>query len=247
MAKQKQNGEGKRSTDRKDPNKDVQPWLGWVAAAMVVLIVVVAVAMGLERSNRDDSMDDAARLTPIVGGMAVATESDASINGEPEVTLVVTDTGSLTATVAATDTTVITTSMVLSETKAVTETATVSDTVPVTDSSKAEEPTAAPIPTVEPTATLAPTAVPTRSSPPPSFEAGDMVVNESDEVALHADTTQDSLILDTVNAGVALTIIEPSGPDLSYPVENEGYGWVRVRSSDGLVGWTITDGLSRVP
>jgi hypothetical protein len=76
---------------------------------------------------------------------------------------------------------------------------------------------------------------------------GDSVVNEQDEVALHADTTLDSLVLDTINAGVAMTVIEPSGADVTYPVENEGYGWVRVRSADGLVGWAITDGLSRVP
>lgn len=296
MAQQKRNGRGNGSNPRRTPTQSTQPWLGWVAAGLVVLIVVVAVAMGLERSNQRDSLEAEVNMTPIVGGMAVATAAgsgqDAASNagaasGEPDVTSLVTVTMPLTETEGVTEAAALTDTSDVTDTSGATETEGLTGTEPLTDSAavtdadgltdtgavtttdvtmteeatgadetltetdaltqSAEAATPEPEPTPTRTPRPTPSPTPTRSGPPPSFAVGDSVVNEQGQVTLHADTTLDSLVLDTINPGVAMTVIEPSGSDESYPVENEGYGWVRVRSVDGLVGWAITDGLSRVP
>jgi hypothetical protein len=50
-------------------------------------------------------------------------------------------------------------------------------------------------------------------------------------------------VLDSIAEGSILTVMEPGGDFASYPVEQEGQSWVRVRAADGLVGWTPTEGL----
>ena len=138
--------EGKRGGRGGDPNQDVQPWLGWVAAALVVLLVVVAVAMGVERANQSDEPGEAeVAMTPLVGGMAVATSAG---SGDPQVTpsevitvTMVDESATMTGTVpdTITDTVAMTSTAGMTETatlmdgESLTETATVTTTEAVTE------------------------------------------------------------------------------------------------------------------
>src|SRR5690554_5799207 len=65
-----------------------QPWLGWVAAALAGLVLIVAIVLAMIRLNEQEEPTGAeVQMTPIVGGMAVATlTDDGGSNGEPEVT-----------------------------------------------------------------------------------------------------------------------------------------------------------------
>jgi hypothetical protein len=67
------------------------------------------------------------------------------------------------------------------------------------------------------------------------------VVAGGSRVEIYADAAPNALLLDSVGAGIALEVLDPSGDFESYPVEAGGYGWVRVRAADGLVGWVRTD------
>jgi hypothetical protein len=73
------------------------------------------------------------------------------------------------------------------------------------------------------------------------FEPGDIVEASQGRVEICADATTGSMVLDSYGPGVALEVVDPSGDYGDYPVEADGHGWVRVRATDGLVGWVMTD------
>ncbi len=291
----KQTRGGNRSGRRRDPNQDVQPWLGWMAAVLVVFIIVVAVAMGMERTGNQRMAEAEVRMTPLVGGMALpATAGTAS--GEPEVAevtplpAVVTETAAITGgeiltatgevTEEVTGTAEISATDAMSETDSVTVTDTVTDTVTVTDIvtdivtitdvvtvtdeitvtvDVAPEVTAEAAPEVDateetsatveaapaepqaPRPTATPVPSPTAIANPPTFEDGQIVTGNVQRVAVHADASLSAVVMDSYGAGVALEVLPPSGNYTSYPVEADGHGWVRVRATDGLVGWVMTD------
>src|SRR5215204_4611589 len=84
----KQTNGSKPNGPKGDPNKDVQPWLGWIAAMFVVVIIVVAVALGIDRTNNQNNNAAEVRMTPLVGGMEVpvATGTSAAEVAASEVT-----------------------------------------------------------------------------------------------------------------------------------------------------------------
>lgn len=191
-----------------------QPWLGWAAAILVVILVLIGVAMGVERLNdRTQRSGAEVQLTPIVGGMAVPT-TPGSGNGEPSVT--VTNGAAVTATGT------------LSPSAAVTDTATISGTAAASGTATGE---------AEPQVTVL-------AGPAPVFAPGMTVHNSSGDVSIYAEPSLDSQVLDSYAAGVALTVLEPGGDFSAYPVEIDGQGWVRVRAADGLAGWTPAAGLT---
>lgn len=198
-----------------------QPWLGWAAAILVVVLVLIGIALGVERLNDQTQRIGAeVQLTPIVGGMAVPT-TPASSSGEPGV--VVTDGAALTATGT------------LSPSAAVTDAATIAGTAAA--SGTATGGTAAG--EAEPQVTVL-------AGPAPVFEPDTAVHNSSGDVLVYAEPSLEAQVLDSYAAGVALTVLEPGGDFTAYPVEVEGQGWVRVRAADGLVGWTPAAGLTPV-
>jgi SH3-like domain-containing protein len=73
------------------------------------------------------------------------------------------------------------------------------------------------------------------------FAPGDTVAASGGRVELYADASQESIVLDTLGAGVMLEVLDVNGDFEGYPVEVEGHGWARVRAADGLVGWVMTD------
>jgi hypothetical protein len=266
----KQTRGSNRNGRKGDPNQDVQPWLGWIAAMLVVVIVVVAVALGINRGDNPGNGAAEVRMTPLVGGMEVpvATETGEA-NAESEVTPVpaaisetatismvtvitatdamtatdtFTATGEMTPTVAMTMTEPLTVTETMSVTETMTPSAEITATAEVTgtEAVTAEattEPTA--VPTPRPTATARPTTAPNLELR--SFEAGDLVVASSGRVEIYADASLEALVLDSFGPGVALEVLDPSGDYEGYPVEADGHGWARVRATDGLVGWVMTD------
>lgn len=83
----------------------------------------------------------------------------------------------------------------------------------------------------------APAAELTEPTPAPLvFVTGDQL-QAAAAVRMYADAATSSLVLDRFDPGALFTVVEPSGDYGAYPVENQGEGWVRVRSDDGLVGW----------
>lgn len=98
-----------------------QPWLGWAAAILVVVLVLIGIALGVERLNDQTQRIGAeVELTPIVGGMAVPTTPASS--GEPGV--VVTDGAALTATGTLSPSAAVTDAAAISGTAAASGTAT---------------------------------------------------------------------------------------------------------------------------
>lgn len=191
-----------------------QPWLGWAAAILVVVLVLIGIALGVERLNDQTQRIGAeVQLTPIVGGMAVPT-TPASGNGEPSVTV----TGS----------SAVTTTGTLSPSAAVTDAVTISGTADASGTATGE---------AEPQVTVL-------AGPAPVFEPDTEVHNSSGDVLVYAEPSLESQVLDSYAAGVALTVLEPGGDFTAYPVEVDGQGWVRVRAADGLVGWTLAAGLT---
>lgn len=269
----RQSGGDNRNRPKGNPNQDVQPWLGWIAAFLVVVIVVVAVALGMERTNMQRTGSPEVRMTPLVGGMQmpVATEAAVSV-----VTSEITPSPADTATGNVTDTDVITMVAVIPDvTDTLTDTETLTVTAGVSESEVATETTASTtgstgatdevsssdvvsesngveegegteaIATVEATPRARPTP---RSSPTPAppaeqsvFVPGDLLIADATSVAIHADAASESLVLNSFGLGFVVEVIEPSGDYAEYPVLVDGYGWVRVRAADGLVGWVRTD------
>lgn len=270
----KQTRGSNRNGRRGDPNQDVQPWLGWIAAMFVVVIVVIAVAMGMERTGQQRNGAAEVRMTPLVGGMEVpvatgtggavaaseVTPLPQAIRESTPMTMVTvitatgalsetdtfTATGEMTPTENVTVTTEISDTTVLTLTEEVTATAEVSvaATVAATPTVTATvvvtaEATVEATPTLRPTATPRPSVVATVVMR--VFEPGDTVVAVAGRVEVHADASQESIVLDTFGAGVTLEVLDVSGDFESYPVEADGHGWARVRAGDGLVGWVMTD------
>lgn len=54
---------------------------------------------------------------------------------------------------------------------------------------------------------------------------------------LYATASFSSATREIYNSGDRFTLVEPSEDFEVYPVEVEGVSWVRVRDSDGLLGW----------
>lgn len=116
---------GNRNGRRRDPNQDVQPWLGWMAAVLVVFIIVVAVAMGMERTGNQRIAEAEVRMTPLVGGMALPVTAGTA-SGEPAVAEVTPLPAVITGTDAVTDS--IAGAEVLTGTEELTGTAEMSET-----------------------------------------------------------------------------------------------------------------------
>lgn len=103
----------------------------------------------------------------------------------------------------------------------------------------------APLPSVSPLTT--PTPTPT---PEAAFEIGDRVVvtgTASRGLRLRAGPGLDYLTLDIFQDGDAFFVMPSNTPEQTYPVEADGYRWWRVRSPDGLVGWTVEAFLVEAP
>ena len=171
----KQTRGSNRNGRRGDPNQDVQPWLGWIAALFVVVIVVIAVAMGMQRTGEQRNGAAEVRMTPLVGGMAVpvATETGATVaasevtplpqaiaeSGSITMVTVITSTGALSETDTFTATGEMTPTESLTVTSEITEEITEGITEEITDTTAltlTEEPTveATIAPTVEATPTV---------------------------------------------------------------------------------------------
>lgn len=275
----KQTGGSNRNGRRGDPNQDL-PWLGWIAALLVVVIVVVAVAMGMERTSNQRNGPAEVRMTPLVGGMAVAVATEVATPGDTEVAEVtplpanVAETAAISGSVEITSTEVLTDTDTFTLTGEMTPTESLTSTVEITGTEEMSsevvataevtatddalatvvatetvspttevtaEATAMPTPrpTVRPSATTRPTATPTVDMQ--VFEPGDIVQASQGRVEIHADASSDSMVLDSYGPVVALEVVDPSGDYSGYPVEADGHGWVRVRATDGLVGWVMTD------
>lgn len=54
---------------------------------------------------------------------------------------------------------------------------------------------------------------------------------------VHADASQEAPILEVYIDDTVLTIVDPSGDYATYPVQNDGAAWYRVRDQNGLVSW----------
>jgi hypothetical protein len=63
---------------------------------------------------------------------------------------------------------------------------------------------------------------------------------------VHADARRDAPVLEVYSDGTELTILDPSGDYTTYPVQNEGAAWYRVRDQNGLVSWAEGEFLSPV-
>ena len=120
--------------------------------------------------------------------------------------------------------------------------------------------------TSTPTATLAlptPTAIqtprpvllPTAStvittSPQTTFAIGDRVVitgTGERGVRIRAGAGLGFLTQGIYQDGDAFFIMPGSEPEVSYPVEVDGYIWWRLRAVDGLIGWAAEDFLLPAP
>lgn len=203
----------------------------------------------------------AAEITPLpadtptsnVTGTITDTETITMVTVIPVVTESLTDTETLTETVNVTDREVDTETVVTETTVSVDGSALITDDVPsatvVDENNDIEEGETPESAESTPTAVATPRPRPTpRSSPTPQlptvdrvFAVGDSVVATVGRVEIHADASQESMVLDSFGPGVVLDVIDPSGDYVEYPVRVEGFGWVRVRAADGLVGWVQTD------
>jgi hypothetical protein len=213
------------------------------------VLVIAAVVIGMQRLNNGTAPQEAeVQMTPVVGGMTLATVPvpAGSGRGEPEVTAT---TGSLTTTGALSGTAAVSGSAPLSAAADLTGTTELSVTAAVSATATVSETVAAPTaqPTSKPTAVKTPTAEPqvTEVVPSPVFAAGEAVQAAGGRAALHAEPSEDAPVLDSYGPNVTLMVLEPGGDFSRYPVEVAGRGWVRVRAADGLVGWTPTAGLAR--
>ena len=254
------------------PQRDTQWWLGWLAAVLVVIIIIAVGALAWLRLSQTEPENAEVQMTPLVGGMTLVTATPTSAMAAetpapPTAQVIAAASETLTVTVASpvTETaTVPTVEVIPAEApveEAVSEVVTVTATMgalPVetaTAAPTATEPTATPAPTATPTVTPIPTATPLPPTPTPipaavvraAYTPGDQVASRAGRLTLYAGVATDAPVLDSYGAGVALTVIEPTGDYSGYPVVADGHGWVRVRAADGLVGWVMTDTLERYP
>jgi hypothetical protein len=256
------------------PRRGREYWLGWVAAGLVVLIIVAVAIMAWQELAPPAPNRAEIEMTPIVGGMALvtATPTAAGATGPAATPTAVV----ITVTIDITDDT--TPTIALAEIPAVEVAATITTPAVTVETVAPPTPPPAPTATATLTATVAPpvaatvapaesaepeaTAVPTATRPPtpaPSltptpvaatrivFAPDDQVVGLEGRLTVFAQASADAPVLDSVGAGVPLTVLEPGGDYTSYPVIIDGHGWVRVRAADGLVGWVMTDTLVLQP
>ena len=122
------------------------------------------------------------------------------------------------------------------------------------------EPTPTPTPTATvalptPAPTVTPRVIPSPTAPAPptpeaAFAIGERVVivsTGSSGVRLRAGAGLDFLTQGIYNDGDPFFVMPGSDPDTTYPVENDGYTWWRVRAADGLIGWTVQQFLEPAP
>ncbi len=257
MSRQRDNGAPRGPSAA--PPRDAQFWVGWLAAGLVVLIIVAVAALAWQQLRPPAAGRAEVAMTPIVGGMTLVTATPTA--------------GVVAAATPATPTAVVITVTVatlpaeevtVEPAEPVTPTVTVTATAVVVDATTTPLPAATATPANPPTATLAPTATPapTRTpipTPAPTFTPtpvaamrvvfapDDQVVSQAGRLAVYAQAAADAPVLDSVGEGVPLTVLEPSGDYTGYPVIAGGHGWVRVRAADGLVGWVVTDTLALQP
>jgi hypothetical protein len=104
-------------------------------------------------------------------------------------------------------------------------------------------------PTVTPRVIPSPTA-PAPPTPEAAFAIGERVVIVStgtSGVRLRAGAGLNFLTQGIYSDGDPFFVMPGSDPDTTYPVENDGYTWWRVRSADGLIGWTVQQFLEPAP
>lgn len=63
---------------------------------------------------------------------------------------------------------------------------------------------------------------------------------------VYGDANPNAPTLAEYAAGNRLTVLDPPGNFVAYPVELSGVRWYRVRAEDGLVGWVMADGIEVV-
>ena len=66
-------------------------------------------------------------------------------------------------------------------------------------------------------------------------------------VRLYVDASRYAPVMNQYAAEAIFTLLAPSGDYSAYPVEAEGERWYRVRTADGLVGWTPAEMLAPLP
>ena len=109
------------------------------------------------------------------------------------------------------------------------------------------------MPTPLPSATQRVVPSPTASAeatPQSVFAVGDRVVingTSSQGVRIRAGAGTDFLTQGIYYDGDAFFVLPNSDPQASYPVENDGYWWWRLRAADGLIGWTVESFLEKAP
>ena len=109
------------------------------------------------------------------------------------------------------------------------------------------------MPTPLPSATQRVVPSPTASAeatPQSVFAVGDRVVingTSSQGVRIRAGAGTDFLTQGIYYDDDAFFVLPNSDPQASYPVENDGYRWWRLRAADGLIGWTVESFLEKAP
>jgi hypothetical protein len=78
------------------------------------------------------------------------------------------------------------------------------------------------------------------------WQDGQVVAARNGPLVLYADARTSSAMLDAYPTGTVFVVLEPSGDYAIYPVKQEGKEWVRLRATDGLVGWATTDKLEQL-
>jgi hypothetical protein len=240
------------------------------------IVVIALIVLGIERLNNGGSPQEAeVQMTPVVGGMTLATmpAPAGSSRREPEVTATTGSaitaggdvsgtaqltTGAAVSVAAAAD---VTATAAVTATAGVTAAANVTGTPgtgetagakPLIEPTRSGEPGVTVLPganpTARPTAVRTPTAEPQveAARPSPLFAPGEVVRPAGGRAVLHAAPGEDAPMLDSFGENASLTVLEPGDDFARYPVEVDGRSWVRVRAVDGLVGWTPAAGLSRV-
>ncbi|MCB0088619.1 MAG: SH3 domain-containing protein [Caldilineaceae bacterium] len=97
-------------------------------------------------------------------------------------------------------------------------------------------------------APIAEVAVPAPAQAQPALAPEQTVVvtgaAASGGLRVRADANQDAPVLEVYVDDTVLTILDPSGDYSTYPVQNNGTSWYRVRDQNGLVSWADGQFLS---